>query len=64
MWGPRAREVQNFVTDIRSDLPPKDDPTYEDRSNEKIGIMLNRYKSDSTMWKNVYDSIINKLLVN
>lgn len=64
VWGPRAREVQNFVTDIRSDLPPKDDPTYEDRSNEKIGIMLNRYKSDSTMWKNVYDSIINKLLVN
>ncbi len=31
VWGPRANEVQKFVTDVRSDkLPSKDHPDYAD----------------------------------
>ncbi len=31
VWGPRANEVQKFVTDVRADkLPSKDHPDYAD----------------------------------
>lgn len=40
----------------------KDDPTYEDKSAETHVIISNRYKTDSQMWKHVYDSILDKLI--
>ncbi|QKV11001.1 thioredoxin family protein [Staphylococcus saprophyticus] len=63
VWGPRARQVQHFVEDTRSDLSSKDDPTFEDKSAEAHKIMTNRYKTDSQLWKYVYDSILDKLII-
>ncbi|MDW4463356.1 thioredoxin family protein [Staphylococcus saprophyticus] len=63
VWGPRARQVQHFVEDTRSDVPSKDDPTFEDKSVEAHKIMTNRYKTDSQLWKYVYDSILDKLII-
>ncbi|KIJ86927.1 thioredoxin family protein [Staphylococcus saprophyticus] len=63
VWGPRARQVQHFVEDTRSDVPSKDDPTFEDKSAEAHKIMTNRYKTDSQLWKYVYDSILDKLII-
>lgn len=62
VWGPRARQVQNFVDETRSKLPEKDDPTFNDKSAETHTIIANRYKTDSQMWKHVYDSILDKLI--
>src|SRR5699024_12655611 len=42
VWGPRARQVQNFVDDTRSKLPEKDDPTFKDKSAETHTIIANR----------------------
>ncbi|HLR18661.1 MAG TPA: thioredoxin family protein [Staphylococcus sp.] len=64
VWGPRARQVQHFVEETRSKLPEKDDPTFEDKSAESYAIISNRYKTDSQMWKYVYDSILDKLIIN
>ncbi|EHJ06973.1 hypothetical protein SS7213T_11605, partial [Staphylococcus simiae CCM 7213 = CCUG 51256] len=62
VWGPRASEVQKFVTDIRNDkLPSKDHPDYNDLEKETHLIISNRYKTDTTFWKAVYNSILNKL---
>lgn len=64
VWGPRARQVQHFVEETRSKLPAKDDPTFEDKSSESYAIISNRFKTDSQMWKYVYDSILDKLIIN
>lgn len=64
VWGPRARQVQHFVEETRSKLPAKDDPTFEDKSTESYAIISNRFKTDSQMWKYVYDSILDKLIIN
>ena len=62
VWGPRAQIVQKFVDDVRSThLPNKEDANYEDKLNETHVIISNRYKTDSTLWQAVYDSIITKL---
>jgi len=44
-------------------LPQKDDPAYEDKAAEAHTIISNRYQTDSQMWKYVYDSILDKLIV-
>ena len=63
VWGPRAKEVQKFVVDLRNDkLPDKDHPQYDDKVKETHLIISNRFKTDSSFWKNVYNSIINQLL--
>ena len=63
VWGPRAKEVQSFVTNLREDtLPSKDHPDYEDKVKETHLIISNRYKTDSTFWKAVYNSIIDQML--
>ena len=61
VWGPRARQVQKFVDEARANLPAKDDPTFEEKSNEVHAIISNRYKTDSQMWKAVFESIIEQL---
>lgn len=63
VWGPRAKEVQSFVTNLREDtLPSKDHPDYEDKVKETHLIISNRYKTDSTFWKAVYNSIIDQMI--
>lgn len=37
VWGPRAREAQEFVTQLRAEkLPPKDAHNYEDKEKKYI----------------------------
>lgn len=63
VWGPRAKEVEKFVVDLRNDkLPDKDHPQYDDKVKETHLLISNRFKTDSSFWKNVYNSIINQLL--
>lgn len=63
VWGPRAEEVQQFVTDLRREkLPSKDNPDYSDKEKEVHRVIANRYKTDETFWKAVYESIVNQLL--
>ena len=62
VWGPRAREAQEFVTQLRVKLPPKDAHNYEDK--EKVHHEItSKYKSDTDLWNQVYDSIISKLML-
>ena len=50
--GPRAKEVEKFVVDLRNDkLPDKDHPQYDDKVKETHLLISNRFKTDSSFWK-------------
>ncbi|TDM12114.1 thioredoxin family protein [Macrococcus lamae] len=62
VWGPRAQKVQDFVTELRSDLPAKEDPTFEEKSKEKHHTIHDHYKNTPEFWKDVYESIVERLV--
>lgn len=61
VWGPRAEGVQAFITDSRQDLPPKDDPTFEEKSKAKHQLAHEAFLSTPAFWNDVYTSILNKV---
>ncbi|ULG71610.1 thioredoxin family protein [Macrococcus brunensis] len=61
VWGPRAEEVQAFITDSRKDLPAKDDPTFEEKSKAKHKLAHDAFLSTPAFWNGVYTSILNKV---
>lgn len=64
VWGPRAREAQEFVTNLRAEmLPDKDASDYEDKEKEVHKEITTKYQNDTELWQQVYNSIINKLLL-
>lgn len=62
VWGPRAQVVQDFVTDVRSDLPAKDDPDFEEQSNAKHKIVHSKYLTAPEFWDAIYESIMERLI--
>ncbi|WP_130858602.1 thioredoxin family protein [Gracilibacillus phocaeensis] len=61
-WGPRAPEVQEMVDKARATLPPKEDPSFEERQKEFISKLTTSYREDATFWQYVYDSFKKTLL--
>ncbi|KAA1036596.1 thioredoxin family protein [Macrococcus equipercicus] len=62
VWGPRAQKVQEFVTETRSDLPAKEDPTFDEKSKEKHQVIHDKYKNTPEFWQEVYQSIVDRLV--
>ncbi|WP_042143011.1 thioredoxin family protein [Paucisalibacillus sp. EB02] len=56
-WGPRAEPVQNYVDEIRADLPDKEAEDYKEKFDAMIQVMYGQYKSNSTFWNQVYQSL-------
>jgi len=63
-WGPRAEPVQKYVDEIRADLPDKDAEDYKEKFDDMIKVMYGEYKSNSTFWNHVYQSIKTTLTSN
>lgn len=61
VWGPRAPEVQKLIDDLRSDLPPKDDPQFEEKQKQMYRNFKQRLISDATLWHAVSKSIRDRL---
>ena len=62
VWGPRADEVQRFVDEERSKLPPTDSPGFPDRQKEMYGRLTAQYSEDPAVWQQVYESIKSRLM--
>ena len=62
VWGPRAAEVQQIVEEFRMALPPKEDPSFEERQKEMISTITKRYTEDPMLWSYVYESFKRTLL--
>lgn len=56
-WGPRAEYIQNFVDEIRKDLPSQDSEDYKEKFNQMIKTMTQRFVSEQSFWNEVYSSI-------
>ncbi|GGA76505.1 thioredoxin family protein [Ornithinibacillus halotolerans] len=56
-WGPRAEEVQQFVDEMRKDLPEKEAEDYKEKFDAMIKTMYQEFLSNKTFWKYVYESM-------
>lgn len=64
-WGPRAPELQQMVTEMRAQLPEKDDPTFEEKQKQMYTTMQEKYVNDPQCAKWVYEdmkTVLNKAL--
>lgn len=60
-WGPRAEPVQQYVDELRKDLPEKEAPDYKEKFDAMIKVMYKEFKSNRTFWDHVYESLKNTL---
>ena len=63
VWGPRAREAQEFVTQLRVKNYHLKMHTIMRIKKEVHHEITSKYKSDTDLWNQVYDSIISKLML-
>lgn len=61
VWGPRAREVQQFVDDERAKLPEKEAPDFTEKQKEMYKNMKTFFLEDQRVWQQVANSIIEKI---
>lgn len=60
-WGPRAPMVQEMVETLKSDLPDKSDPNYEESFKAFIREIGNRFATDTNLWEEVKRDLIQTL---
>ena len=60
-WGPRAPELQQLVTDLRSTLPAKEDPAFEEATKALYENMRGQYVENAQLWNYVYEDFKNKV---
>jgi len=56
-WGPRAKEIQEFVDNARSKLPSKDAADFKEKSNEMYLFMTKTFRDNQDFWAAVYTSL-------
>ncbi|MFA1714606.1 thioredoxin family protein [Peribacillus frigoritolerans] len=61
VWGPRAPKVQEYVMELRSDLPAKDDERFEAEQKAVIKKITAAFAEEKHLWDEVYSSIKEKL---
>lgn len=55
-WGPRAPELQQNVMNLRSELPDKEDPQFEEAQKALYQNINEQYTTNEQFWNWVYDS--------
>lgn len=58
VWGPRSPEVQARISELRSTLPVKEDPTFE----EKQKAMYAKFRQEILLMPSVWQSVKNSIL--
>jgi len=61
VWGPRAPEVQTLVEELRSQLPDKEDPTFEEKQRAMYRGFRDRIATDTEIWQYVINSVRERL---
>lgn len=57
VWGPRAPKVQEFVMEMRKNLPAKEDEHFEAAQKDLFKKMGQAFSEDNQLWNEVYSSI-------
>ncbi|SFJ02100.1 thioredoxin family protein [Thermoflavimicrobium dichotomicum] len=61
VWGPRSPEVQQIIDEMRSRLPDKEDPQFEEKQLQMYREFQEKISSDPSIWQTVIDSIRERL---
>ena len=61
VWGPRAPEVQEMVSQMMADLPSSDAPDFAKKQKEMIREFRLRVSTDEKIWESVKRSVQEKL---
>jgi len=61
VWGPRAPEVQEMITSLRTTLPAVDAPDFEEKQKQLYRSFKETITSDPTIWRAVIKSVKAKL---
>ncbi|MEK4230834.1 thioredoxin family protein [Solibacillus sp. FSL H8-0538] len=54
-WGPRAPQLQEFVMDMRANLPDKEDASFEEAQKAMYDNMRKQYVENPQLWSYVYE---------
>ncbi|MFJ7746347.1 thioredoxin family protein [Peribacillus sp. NPDC097295] len=57
VWGPRAPKVQEFVMEMRKELPAKEDNSFEAAQKELFKKIGQSFSENEELWHEVYVSI-------
>jgi hypothetical protein len=61
VWGPRAANVQQYVDDMRSLLPDKDAPDFEEKQKAMFRTITKRFLEDRSLWDTIAASIVERI---
>lgn len=56
-WGPRAPKLQEYIDESRSNLPSKDDETYDEKAKEMYTFINKSFRDNRDFWNEVYGSL-------
>lgn len=56
-WGPRAPKIQEFVLELRKDMPASDDPAFKEKQKEFIEKLTSDFLNKTEYWLWVYEDI-------
>ncbi|WP_027956461.1 thioredoxin family protein [Halobacillus kuroshimensis] len=57
VWGPRAPELEQYVTDSLTNLPDKEAPDYEEKRREVLLFVTKAFRDNQDLWKYVYEDM-------
>src|SRR5699024_8736660 len=56
-WGPMAPEIEHYVNKLKKDVPPKDEPGYEEAFQKYVKAIGESFITDEKIWDHVYEDI-------
>ncbi|WP_186576431.1 thioredoxin family protein [Aquibacillus kalidii] len=56
-WGPRAKEIQDFIDNSRAGLPDKEAADFEEKQKELFTFITKAYRENTDFWDEVYQSL-------
>lgn len=60
-WGPRAPQVQSLVDGLRSGMPAKDEPGYEEAFRTFATNLTGQFTSNSELWGYIKEDLLSVL---
>lgn len=61
-WGPRAKAVQTMVDEMKQELPPLEDSTYQEALKEFYGKIGKLYTTDHSIWRMIEKDMLDTFL--
>jgi len=56
-WGPMAPEIEEYVNELKKDLPEKDAPGYKEAFKKYVDEIGKTFSTNETFWNYVYEDM-------